>query len=226
MDRKPIVVSKVGADHIFQGVNRQDFGMMFENVKLSLDGCSSGKYSEIGVGLFAQALSKRKDITAANFDHIVYEEMSRLIKGLSFNDMDLFDNFCFTILAVIETETDFATFTCGDGYIFVITPEGELSIIDVDEGYDNCPPYFVYNFINPKNLSDYKDGVRFKVRSFSKKQYQNVGVGSDGYRFVGNLDNVDRELFKSAIIAGKPGRIGQIINRNTAVFKDDITIVM
>ena len=226
MDYKPIVVSKIGADHSFQGVNRQDFGMMFKNVKLSLDGCSSGKFSEIGVGLFAQALSKRTDITAATFDHVVYDEMRKLIDGLSFTDKDLFENFCFTILAVIETETEFVVFSCGDGYIFTITTANELKVIDVDQGYNNCPPYFVYNFMDPENLSDYKDGVRFIVHRFSKEEYLNVGVGSDGYRFADNLDNADTVQFEEALLAGKPGRIGQIINRNTAVFRDDITIVL
>ncbi|MBR5419241.1 protein phosphatase 2C domain-containing protein [Candidatus Saccharibacteria bacterium] len=224
--RKPIVVSKIGSDHSFTGCNRQDFGAMFDKVKLSLDGCSSGKYSEIGVGLFAQALSKRTDITTATFDHVVYDEMRRLVRGLNFDDWDLFENFCFTILAVVENETDFAVFTCGDGYIFTIDHSDNLSIIDVDDGYDNYPPYFVYNLMNPDNLTAYKDGVRFQIRTFSKTQYANVGVGSDGYRFVENLNNVDKEKFKDALLAGKPGKIGQIINRNAAIFKDDITIVL
>ena len=226
MDRKSIVVSKIGSDHGFQGVNRQDFGIIFNNVKLSLDGCSSGKFSEIGVGLFAQALSKRNDITAATFDHVVYEEMRRLTEGLSFTDNDLFENFCFTILAAIETESEFVVFSCGDGYIFAITTENELEIIDVDCGYNNYPPYFVYNLMNPNSLSDYKDGVRFNVHHFSKDEYSNVGVGSDGYRFVENLDNIDRVKFNEAIVAGKPGRVGQIINRCSSVFRDDITIVL
>ena len=226
MDRKPIVVSKIGADHSFQGVNRQDFGIMFKNVKLSLDGCSSGKFSEIGVGLFAQALSKRTNITAATFDHIVYEEMRRLTEGLSFTDKDLFENFCFTILAAIETETEFVVFSCGDGYIFTVTTTNELKVIDVDQEYNNYPPYFVYNLMDPDSLSDYKDGVRFTIHRFSKVEYVNVGVGSDGYRFVENLDNVDKVRFEEALLAGKPGRIGQIINRNGTIFKDDITIVL
>lgn len=226
MDRKPIVVSKIGADHSFQGANRQDFGIMFDNVKLSLDGCSSGKFSEIGVGLFAQALSKRTDITAATFDHVVYEEMRRLTEGLSFTDKDLFENFCFTILAAIETDSEFVVFSCGDGYIFTITTANELKVIDVDCGYDNYPPYFVYNLMNPDSLSDYKDGVRFAILHFSKSEYLNVGVGSDGYRFVENLGNMDKVRFEEALLAGKPGRIGQIINRNATIFKDDITIVL
>lgn len=226
MERKPITVSKIGADHSFQGVNRQDFGIMFRNVKLSLDGCSSGKFSEIGVGLFAQALSKRIDITAATFDHVVYEEMRKLTEGLCFTDKDLFENFCFTILAAIETETEFVVFSCGDGYIFAITVENELKVIDVDQGYNNYPPYFVYNLMDPDSLSDYKDGVRFEIRHFPKGEYMNVGVGSDGYRFVDNLDNADKVRLEEALLAGKPGRIGQVINRNTNVFKDDITIVL
>ena len=199
---------------------------MFGKVKMSLDGCSSGKFSEIGVGLFAQALSKRNDITAATFDHIVYEEMRRLKDGLGFNDTDLFENFCFTILAVIETDDEFVVFYCGDGYIFAITSENELQIIDVDQAYNNYPPYFVYNLMNPESLSDYKNGVRFEIEHFSKEKYKKVGVGSDGYRFAEKLENFDKERLREALLMGKPGRIGQIINRNSEIFRDDITIVL
>ena len=225
MERKPIVVSKIGADHNFRGANRQDFGIIFNNVKLSLDGCSSGKFSEIGVGLFAQAMSKRK-ITASNFDHVVYEEMRRLAWGLGFNDQDLFENFCFTILGVVETESEFVVFSCGDGYIFAITNDEKLEVIDLDCDYNNYPPYFVYNLMNPDSLSDYKDGVRFEIRQFRKDKYTNVGVGSDGYRFVENLDNAEQVRFEEALLKGRPGRIGQIINRNATTFRDDITIVL
>ena len=222
----PIVVSKIGADHSFNGVNRQDFGAMFNNVKLSLDGCSSGKFSEIGVGLFAQALAKRDDITAATFDHVVFEEMRRLRDGLSFTDYDLFQNFCFTILAVIETENDFTVFTCGDGFIFAITQDDQLEVINIDQGYDNCPPYFVYNLMAPESKSAYKEGVRFEIRTFSKKDYKNVGVGSDGYQYAGKLDNAEKVKFNEALLLGIPGRIGKIVNRNASIFKDDITIVL
>lgn len=226
MGEKPIVVSKVGADHTFTGKNRQDFGIMFNNVKLSLDGCSSGEFSEVGVGLFAQALSKRTDITASNFDHIVYEEMKRLVKGLGFTEYDLFQNFCFTIIAAIETETDFTVYSCGDGYVFAINNTGELEILNLDAGYDNYPPYFIYNFISPENLTDYKEGVRFEVRHFSKEKYQNVGIGSDGYQYSENLNNEEKIKLNDAMKAGKPGVIGRIINRNANIFKDDITIVL
>ncbi len=226
MDKKLINVSKIGSDHTFNGVNKQDFGIAFRNVKISLDGCSSGKFSDIGVGLFAQALSKREDITADNFDKIVDEEMRRLVTGLHFNDQDLFENFCFTIIACIETDTDFVVFSCGDGYVFKITQDDKLEILDLDREYNNFPPYYVYNLIKPEHLSDYKDGVGFIVRHFPKEKSSNIGVGSDGYRFTENLDNAERIRFEEALIAGKPGRIGQIINRNAVLFKDDITIVL
>lgn len=223
---KSIEISKIGSDHSFQGMNRQDFGLKFNNVKLALDGCSSGKFSEIGVGLFAQALSKHDNITAATFDHIVYEVMKKLVDGLQFTDTDLFENFCFTILAVVETEKDFVVFSCGDGYAFTVTHDNKLNVINLDKGYNDSPPYFIYNLINPNNLSAYKDGVRFEIRHFSKTEFRKVGVGTDGYRFVQNLDNVDKVKIEEAILLGKPGRIGQVINRNSNVFKDDITIVM
>ena len=231
MDKKPIIVSKIGAEHSFQGKNRQDFGAIFQNdegymVKFSLDGCSSGHFSEVGVLLFAQAIAKRTDITALTFRNVVHQEMRRLTGGLGFTDAELFENFCFTILAVVETEKEFVVFSCGDGYVFTITNEHELEVIDIDRGYDNYPPYFVYNLMNPDNLTAFKEGVEFRARFYSKEQYENVGVGSDGYRFVEKLNNVDKVAFEAAMLAGKPGKIGQIINRNAQVFKDDITVVL
>ena len=230
MNKKPIVVSKIGADHGFQGVNRQDYGAMFLNdrghvVKFSLDGCSSGSYSEVGVLLFAQAIAKRKDVTPETFKDVVFEEMRRLTGSLGFSDMELFNNFCFTILAVIETDEDFHVFSCGDGFIFAETKDHELRVIDIDVNYENYPPYFVYNLMNPDNLSAYKQGVEFDVRRYSKEYYENIGVGSDGYRYTQGLNNAEKALFDEALLGGKPGRIGQIINRNAQVFRDDITIV-
>ena len=80
--------------------------------------------------------------------------------------------------------------------------------------------------MNPENLSAYKEGVDFKVSFYSKEQYEDIGVGSDGYRFVENLNNADRVAFNAAMLASKGGKIGQIINRNAQVFKDDITVVL
>jgi hypothetical protein len=37
---------------------------------------------------------------------------------------------------------------------------------------------------------------------------------------------MEKVRFGEALLAGKPGRIGQIINRNATIFKDDITIVL
>lgn len=226
MEKRPIVLSKIGFDHSFQGMNKQDLGVMFHGVKLSLDGCSSGHFSEVGVSLFAQVLSKREDITVTNFDEIVRGELRGLVDGLHFTDIDMFENFCFTILAVIETEDNFYVFSCGDGYIFAITEDGRLEVSDLDQDYDNMPPYYIYNFISPEHLSAYQDGVGFRIRNFPKSLYADVGVGSDGYRFGRNLCNADQVKFEEALINGKRGRIGQIINRNPQVFKDDITIVL
>ena len=225
-ERPPIVVSKIGADHSFQGVNRQDFGLAFGNVKLALDGCSSGKFSEVGVGLFAQSLARHRFILPGRFPETVHDEFSRLTHGLRFTDAELFENFCFTILAVVEVDDKFLVFSCGDGYILTITKDDQLEVKNLDEDYDNYPPYYVYNFIAPENLSGFKDGVKFKVQRFKKPDIKNVGIATDGYRFVERLGNADKMKLEEALIAGKRGRVGQVINRNASLFRDDVTIVL
>ena len=85
--------------------------------------------------------------------------------------------------------------------------------------------YYIYNFIDGKHLKEYKDGAYFTFTHFSKKEYANVGVASDGLRFFDRLLDVDKRNFLDFLRNGKKGQIEKLINRNKIKFHDDISIV-
>ena len=230
-----INITKTGYEHLFQGKNCQDFGVAFSNVKMVMDGCGSGRHSEVGAKVYGQMIksigdgrvypSDVRSGTKAIFDEVV-SSLETLITDEKWKTDFLFDNFCFTIVCVIETSFSFDVLYCGDGYILTVNHKNDLEMVSLDEEYDNAPPYYVYNYIKPEYLTDYRTGVEFKKKTFYKAKYKNVGVATDGIRFYENLIGADKEKFKEAIFLGKQGKIGQIINRNEKVFKDDICIVM
>ena len=87
------------------------------------------------------------------------------------------------------------------------------------------PKYLVYNFIDPSYLKQYKDGVGIDHHHFGDAK--NVGVASDGIRFV--VDRPDDDLLKKEFIdilkSGKEIQMKRFINRNPKVFQDDVSIV-
>lgn len=230
--RKTIRVCKMGSDHNFVNTNNQDFAFNLLNMKIVMDGCGSGKHSELGTKLFGQLFARKakeyidkgEAICEENFVEVVnsiFEKMLELCNDVSF----VFQNYCFTILVCFEMENEFVVFTCGDGYIIKEDGEG-ISFEKLDDGEYPC--YYVYNFITDKSaLLEYKDGVSFNVRRFDKTKYFNVGVASDGLRYVENLLDVEKNKFMKFLHEGKGPQIEVLINRNNRkneMFHDDISI--
>ncbi|MDR1300777.1 MAG: protein phosphatase 2C domain-containing protein [Candidatus Nomurabacteria bacterium] len=261
-----IVLSKIGNEHLFAGVNRQDMAfatwgdsliseneaaekavklrLPIGNTKFALDGCGSMKHSEVGAKLFSQLLvSNGHELTPENFERHVDEAFWRLTSFIP-NDKFRFQNLSFTILAVIETADEFVVKACGDGYvlgqrqaarnglsklIFGPPAPSKSTPIEVVERLDDgdYPSYYVYNFIVDKNLLDeYRDGVAFQTLRYSKSEWANIGVATDGYRFVPDLEPKESETWKDALMNGKRGILSKVINRNQAKFKDDISICL
>lgn len=101
--------------------------------------------------------------------------------------------------------------------------ETEVKAILLEDG--EYPRYYIYNYVQDKErLQEYQEGVDFTRYSFSKKEYQNVGVATDGFRFFEKLGVVEKNKLFSYFREGKKGKIGMLINRNANVFKDDISI--
>lgn len=230
--RKTIRVCKMGSDHNFANMNNHDFAFNLLNMKIVMDGCGSGKHSEVGTRLFGQLFARKakeyfdrgESICEENFTQVVnsiFEKMLELCSDISF----IFQNYCFTILVCFETEDEFVVYSCGDGYIIKENEEG-ISFDKLDDGEYPC--YYIYNYITDKSaLVEYKDGVSFNVTRFSKTDYFNVGVASDGLRYAENLLDVEKSKLMKFLHEGKGPQIEVLINRNNRkneMFHDDISI--
>lgn len=231
--RKIIKVSKMGSDHSFANVNNHDFAFNLLNMKVVMDGCGSGKYSEVGTRLFGQLFARKaqeyfekgESINCDNFIEVVdsiFKKMLKLCSDTSF----IFQNYCFTILVCFELEDEFVVFSCGDGFI-IKENEDDISFEELDDG--EYPAYYIYNFIEDKaSLKEYQDGVSFKVAHFSKTDYINVGVATDGLRYFDNLLEVEKVKMMKYLHEGIGPAIEKLINRNNlqrnGMFHDDISI--
>lgn len=230
--RKTIRVCKMGSEHKFANMNNHDFAFNLLNMKIVTDGCGSGKHSEVGTRIFGQLFARKskeyfdkgESICEENFIEIVnsiFEKMLELCSDTSF----IFQNYCFTILVCFELEDEFVVYSCGDGYIIKENEEG-IIFDKLDDGEYPC--YYIYNFITDKSaLKEYKEGVRFKVTRFSKSEYSNVGVASDGLRYSENLLDVEKSKLMKFLHEGKGPQIEVLINRNNLrneMFHDDISI--
>lgn len=230
--RKVICVCKMGSDHKFANMNNHDFAFNLLNMKIVMDGCGSGKHSEVGTRLFGQLFARKakeyfdkgESICEENFIEVVnsiFCKMLELCSDASF----IFQNYCFTILVCFELEDEFVVYSCGDGYIIKENEDG-ITFDVLDDGEYPC--YYVYNFIADKSaLKEYKEGVDFKVTRFSKEDYINVGVASDGLRYSENLLDVEKSKLMNFLHDGKGPQIEKLVNRNNLkneMFHDDISI--
>ena len=105
--RSTIRVCKMGSDHNFANMNNHDFAFNLLNMKVVMDGCGSGKHSEVGTRLFGQLFARKakeyfdkgESICEENFIEVVnsiFEKMLELCNDISF----IFQNYCFTILVL------------------------------------------------------------------------------------------------------------------------------
>ena len=222
----------MGSDHNFANINNHDFAFNVLNMKVVTDGCGSGKHSEVGTRIFAQLFARKakeyydngEAINESNFIAVIdeiFRQMLNLCTDISF----IFQNYCFTILICFEFENEFVVYSCGDGYIIKEDTSG-ITFEQLDDGEYPC--YYIYNFIEDKSaLTEYKDGVSFKVTRFSKAEYQNVGVATDGLRYYENLIDIEKNKLMELLRNGKGPQIEKLINRNNnknEMFHDDISI--
>lgn len=223
--REPIAICKVGADHLAERRNNQDYFVVMNDGKLKvvLDGCGSHNNSEVGAKLFSQILETKKGVTSENFKSVVDEIFLNLAVLLGTDEMIL-ETLSFTILACFEEEEQYVVLTCGDGYI--IADNGNaVELIDLDERHDNAPDYYVCNCVsNPEILARNQEGVDFSKRVFDKKSYLNVGLATDGLRFIKKLSTTDRYKLMINLVEGNQAQVAALLNRMSETFKDDITI--
>lgn len=213
-------ISKPGFDHQYYMKNNQDAGFHEGRFKLVVDGCGSGKHSEVGAKLFSRIL---QDSTAL-FNYI---EVEKVIKGVFeeltklFNLSDYKDYLSFTFLLLREDIDCYNLYYCGDGYILSkVDDEIEIDMVGMQE--DNAPPYYIYNYLPEEKLTKYKDGVSLNHHIISKIgldcTVSKVGIATDGLRYF------DEEELKKLLLKDNPVLLGAFINKNHHLFKDDITI--
>ncbi len=210
-----MVVNKIGMQHLEIGMNCQDYGIEKEGFKLVCDGCSEGEHSEMGAKAYCHL---------AGFGYDIHQIFKKLVYIFGQSTSSIKNFLCFTILNVTENEKYFKVSYCGDGYIILEDLEGNIYFEELNDG--EYPKYFAYNYCNSEALKYYKDGVEISEKEYSKKDYKNVGIASDGLRFIVKSDNEElKKEFVELLKSRNSVKIKRFINRNQKIFKDDITIV-
>ena len=219
-------ICRQGNGHYLNGLNNQDFCYMEKNLKLIADGCSEGKFSEVGTRLFCQLFSSLETRFDVNmFEKNVEKVFSNIVKffcetGNKDVSNAIIDNMLFTIVACFELEDEFVVKYIGDGYIITVNTDDMLSYIRLS--YGKTPPYYAYNMIT---TTTYNKELKFKTFRFSKEKFKKVGIASDGLTPI--LDKRISDDF-AKIILGKDNRYTPegIIKSNQSLFYDDVTILI
>ena len=221
-------INKIGTHHLEYGENCQDFGKyetldddIYKVHKLVCDGCSEGKHTEVGAKLFTLMNTSPGTVGV---------DMQKLVNAIGSDPSTIRDLLCFTILDIWDiysSEEDYNVFSlhyCGDGYVITQDHEDNINFIKIDDG--EFPKYYAYNFINDKSkLSHYQDGVEFTHRIFKKSEYKNVGVASDGIRYIVNCEDENlKNEFIDILKQNKEIKMKRFINKHQSIFKDDVTI--
>lgn len=224
-------INKIGMDHIELGINCQDAGCFVKeedsgyyngSFAIICDGCSEGVHSEVGSKTFTY-LVKQSALSTGFFNSA--DNFSKMV-NLYGNDPDtLRDYLSFTIF-ILEKKSDiFHVSYCGDGFLILQDNDGNIMFDKLTDG--EYPKYLVYNFANKSNLKCYKDGVKFENFYTDKSKYMNVGIASDGIRFILECADEDlklRDEFVEILKSGKEAKMKRFINKNHRLFKDDVTI--
>lgn len=207
-------VNKIGQEHITMGMNCQDYGYEDDLNKVVCDGCSEGLHTEVGAKVFCHLFPH-------DFPANIFEKW--LVPMFGDSNSSIRNFLCFTILHVYEMRNTFEVSNCGDGYIILEDHEGNISFEELSDG--EYPKYLAYNYCSQESLKYYKDGVKFDYRVYSKEEYKNVGVASDGLRYILRLDEELVNEFIELLKLRNAVKIKRFINRNQKALKDDITIV-
>lgn len=210
-------INKIGADHVEAGLNCQDYGRVVSpNLSVICDGCSEGKHSEVGAKLYCHLLTEEADL-------INNTPMDAIVKMLGNSSETVRDFMCFTVLYRLEEQDRFSVLNCGDGFVILEDHNGHITLEELTDG--EYPKYLAYNYLDRSKLRQYQDGVEFDIRVYDKKKYKKVGIASDGLRFILSASDELKTEFINCLKSGKEVKTKLFINRNKALFKDDITII-
>ena len=215
-------ICRQGNGHYLDGLNNQDFFFREANVMLITDGCSSGRFSEVGTRLFCQTFSRlesRLDLNCFE-DNVkaVFDKVLAFSGKQSHKDF-IVDNMLFTIIACFELEDKYVVKFIGDGYIITINKEDLLSYIRLS--YGKAPPYYSYNIIQ---TDAYSKPLKFKTWEFSKQDFKKIGIASDGIAPI--VDGKVKPSFEDFFLNKKTIYTPEgVIKSNHSSFYDDVTIL-
>ena len=213
-------INKMGQQHLEYGLNCQDAGLIKDNIKIVCDGCSEGKHSEVGAKLFCHLY----DVFNLDKDEMTLamsKAFAILAPLFNWNSETIKNYICFTILIVEETDDEFIVYYCGDGFIILQDKDGNINITELNDG--EYPKYYAYNYTNKNSLKYYKDGVSIQEIHYPKSEYQNIGIASDGLRYIFSDKNIEEKVLEF-LKSNKEIALKRFINKNQSIFKDDITI--
>lgn len=223
-----MLINSQGFEHFLQHVNNQDYFYETSRMLLVLDGCSSGKYSEVGTRLFTQLFSRKEENDSVEkFESNVKEVFDELVEMMrkyypdqeSLENEFIMENLLFTIIACFDCKDKFIVKMFGDGYIITQNEWNHLSYMKFS--YGKCPPYFAYKYcehLNPNKFKNYK----FKTFEFDKKTFKSVGIASDGILpIVKGSAQMDTYILKKDSIG-----LQMAIRMQNQAFADDVTIAI
>lgn len=221
-----INICRQGNGHYLDGLNNQDFCYAEKNLKLLMDGCSEGKFSEVGTRLFYQFFNELDNkFDEEKFEKNVESVFSKMIKMFSKITKEdvtplIVNNMLFTIIACFELEDKFVVKYIGDGYIITVNSDDMVSYIRLS--YGKRPPYYAYNILK---TSTYDQELKFKTFEFSKENFKNVGIASDGIAPI--VEKKLTEDFDKIILGSQTKYTPEgIIKSNRVSFFDDVTILI
>lgn len=222
-------ICRQGQGHYSNGINNQDFFYCEENLKIVTDGCSEGKYSEVGTRLFAQYFSTLE----SRFEYQKFEENIEKVFSMMLSNYEekqnsleydeyVANNLLFTILACFEFEDKFIVKALGDGYIITVNKKQMVSYTRLF--YGKMPPYYAYNKLK---VDMYNKPLKFKTFEYSKEDFIKVGIATDGIAPI--TENRISDDFSKYIVGNNENTIYSpegIIRANINQFFDDVTILI
>ena len=206
----------------------QDYAVSTDNIAVTLDGCGSGEYSEVGSNRMGEAIRKYSTkLNEENFESFANTTLNQFLMEDTGEERFIAE-FQFTIVACIETKKDFVILTAGDGFVITVDKSNKVRYIQLDNDVNvangEAPGYVAYN-LNP-SPSRYNSNVYFDKMQFSKSKYASVYVASDGFRFI--LDERfpadERTIIENALIQRDQKTIEMFLKRNQSRILDDISI--
>jgi len=185
--------SIIGFEHQFVRTNKQDFCKVVQTEDITIgivcDGCSSGKFSEVGstlIGYYVlQCLREYSYESDVELELFVQNKLIKFLDDLmnlmQFKDDDRvhFVENCLSstvIFCVIKGDYVYIGH-CGDG-IYIVNRGEKSEVVNIDQ--DNLPHYLAYHCVPPEALMgiDLLKGI--SVQQYNFDDIDSVIIGSDG----------------------------------------------